>query len=84
VTRYVEYVVDATRNPVVTVCIAACAVACKVTTFEGRKICVDKALVVAVDGAHLPRPTILNYEIAFDRAVENITIAIDNRRLNPE
>ena len=52
----IDHVVDPPGNPVITILIATRAVAGKIKIGKGRKVGIDKAAMVAVDGAHLPGP----------------------------
>ena len=56
VARDVDHVVDAAGDPVIAVRVAAAAVAGEVLAGIGLEVGVDEALVIAIDGAHLPRP----------------------------
>ena len=56
VTRHVYDVVDAPGDPVVTVFVAAAAVAGKVLARIGREVSLDETVVISVNGARLPRP----------------------------
>ena len=64
VARDVDHVVDAARDPVVAVLVAARAVAREVLAGELLEIRVDEALMIAVDRAHLARPAVEQHEVA--------------------
>src|SRR5260370_839778 len=52
----VDHVVDAAGDPVIAVGVAAAAVAGKIFSLVGREISLLETRMVAIDGAHLPRP----------------------------
>ncbi len=60
VARNIEHIINTTCNPVIPVFIAAAAIAGEIFTRILHKICVDEALMVAINRAHLPRPAICN------------------------
>ncbi len=60
----VEHVIDAAGDPVIAVLVAAAAVAGEIVALVLGEIGVDEALMVAIDGAHLARPAVLDGEHA--------------------
>jgi hypothetical protein len=62
--RNVDHVIDATRDPVIAIRIATAAIAREVLARIGLEIGIDETLVIAIDGAHLPRPGIGKHQIA--------------------
>src|SRR5688572_20474499 len=78
----VHDVVYAARDPPVTVLVAARAVAGEVPAAKVREIRVYEALVVAVDGAHLAGPAVEQDEVAFGGALQDLAMAVDERRLD--
>src|ERR1051325_2094928 len=80
----IDDIVNATGDPVETVSVAARAVTGEVKPFEGREIAFDKALVIAIDGAHLAGPGTRKAEIALGNTVERLAVAIDDDRLDTE
>jgi len=52
----INHIVDPARNPVKSVGVAFTAIAGKVTARIGGKVSLDKALMIAVNRAHLARP----------------------------
>ena len=82
--RHVDHVVDAARDPVIAVRVAAAAVACEIFARIGRKIRLHEAFVIAVDGAHLARPAVGDDKIALAGAVQDVAIGIDDLRSHTE
>ena len=76
----VHHVVHAAGDPPVAVLVAARAVAGEVLAAEVREIGVDESLVVAVDRAHLAGPAVEQHEIALGRALEDLAVAVHERR----
>ena len=56
VTRYINHIINAARNPVKPILIALAAIARKIVTGIGGKISVNKALMIAINRSHLTRP----------------------------
>src|ERR1041385_896811 len=81
---HVDDVVDAAGDPVITVGVAAAAVAGEVLALVGREIGLLEALVIAIDRAHLPRPTVGDAQIAARRAFLRLAFGVDNLRLDAE
>ena len=77
VTRHVDDVINAARDPVIAVCVAAAAVAGEVLAGIGREIGLDEALVIAEHGAHLARPAVGDAQIAFAGALKLLALGID-------
>ena len=67
----VEHVVDPAGDPVITVLVAAAAVAGEIFAAIGAEIGLHEAVVVAIDGAHLARPGAGDAEIARGGALEH-------------
>src|SRR3546814_2469380 len=63
VPRHVEHVIDSSGDPVIAILVATRAIAGKVHAAEGLEVGVDEAVVVLVDGAHLPRPGVEDHQI---------------------
>ena len=63
----VDHVVDPAGDPVVAVLVAARAVAGEVVARVRGEVGLDEALVVAVDGAHLPGQGVLDDQVALGR-----------------
>src|SRR5205814_6849922 len=80
----VDDVIDAPGDPVIAVGVAAAAVAGEILAFIGREIGLLEAGVVAIDGAHHPRPGFGDAEIALAFAAQNIAVGIDDLRLHTE
>ncbi len=80
----VDDVIDTAGDPVVTVLVAARAIAGEILAGEGGEIGLDEALVIAVDGPHHARPRLGDAEIAFGRALAQPAFAIDDDRLDAE
>ena len=76
----VDHVVDAAGDPVIAVLVAAAAVAGEVLARIGLEVGVDEALVVAIDGAHLPRPAVRDAQIAGRRALQHLAVGVDDLR----
>ena len=56
----IQHIIDAAGNPIKAVFVAAAAIAGEISARILREISFDKALMVAIDGAHLPGPAIGN------------------------
>ena len=82
--RDVEHVVHASRDPVIPVRVAFRAVAGEVLARESAEIGVDEPLVVAEHRAHLPGPAVDEHEVALARALERVTVVVDDRGLHAE
>src|SRR6202035_5369529 len=80
----VDHVVHAPGDPVVTVLVAARAVAGEVVAGISAKVGIDEALRIAVDAAHLARPAVAQYQIAGACALEHFSVGIDDRRYDAE
>src|SRR5450631_244741 len=83
-TRDIDDIVDPTRDPVITVRVTPAAVAREVLARIGREVGLNKALVVAEDGAHLPRPTLGNDKITLRRALKHLALGVDDLRYDTE
>src|SRR6185369_9617657 len=84
VAGHVDDVVDAAGDPVEAVFVAAAAVAGEIPALVSREVRLHEALVVAIDGAHLPRPGVDDAEIAGGRAFERLAFGIHDLRLDAE
>ena len=84
VTRHVEHVVNAAGDPEIAILVTARAVTRKITPGEGGEIGFDEALVIAIDGAHLARPGMVDAQIAIGGTVERGILAVDKNRFDPE
>src|ERR1700676_2736884 len=82
--RDIDDIVDPTRDPVITVRVTPAAVAREVLARIGREIGLNKALVVAEDRAHLPRPALGNDKITLRRALEHFALSVDYLRHHTE
>ncbi len=80
----VDHVVDAPGDPVIAVLVAARAVAGEIKSRKGREIGVDKAAMIAIDGAHLAGPGARQAKISFARAFDPPAVIVDQKRLDPE
>ncbi len=80
----IEHVIDAARDPVITVLIAAAAVTGEILAFVSREISFDEALVITVKRTHLTRPAIDDAEIAVHSALNDCPFAINQFRLDAE
>src|SRR5687768_14444908 len=67
----VDDVVDAPGDPPIAIDVAAAAVAGEIFALEGGEISFDEARVIAIDGAHHPRPGIEDDEIALRLAFKD-------------
>ncbi len=76
----VEHIVDAPGDPVVTVLVAAGAVAGEVHAAEGLEVGIDETVVVTVNGAHLPWPGVENHQIALRRAFQQVAEIVHQPR----
>ncbi|KPA20574.1 hypothetical protein shim_32300 [Shimia sp. SK013] len=66
VARHVDHIVHAPGDPIVAIRVAAATVARKVVAFVVGEIRLLKALVIAIDRAHLAGPAVGNAQHAFD------------------
>src|SRR3546814_6854423 len=64
----VDHVVDPTSDPVIVVLVAAAAVAAEILAVVGRKIGLNEAVVVAMEGTRLAGPASGDAPIALGRA----------------
>src|SRR6185295_8594708 len=81
---HIDDVVDAAGDPIVAVHVPAAAVTGEIHALEGRKVGLHEALVIAEHGAHLPRPTVEDHEVARSRAVQDRALVVDQRRPDTE
>ena len=65
----VDHVIDAPGDPVIPVRIAARPVTGGIHTVKSGKIGLYEPLMIAVNGPHLPRPGLLDNQIAFRNAL---------------
>src|SRR5690606_29814631 len=89
VARNVDDVVDAAGDPPIAGGVAAAAVAGEIFAPIGREIGLDEAVVIAPQGARLPRPAVRDAEIALGRAAalfvdEHAALGIDELRADAE
>src|SRR5262245_11376817 len=77
---HVDYVVDAAGDPIVAVFFATAAIASKILARIGLEVGVDKALMVAVDRAHLARPGIDDAKVAAAGSLDLLALGVDNLR----
>lgn len=82
--RYVDYIVDTTGNPVVTIFVTTRAVTCGVVAFEAREVGLDKAVMVAPDRAALARPRVFDNQVTFTSTLDLFAFVIEQRRLHTE
>ena len=61
-TADVEYIVDAAHDPEISILVSAGTVAGEVHVFEGAKVGVDEAVVIAPGGAHDAGPRVFDAE----------------------
>ena len=76
----VDDIIHSTGNPIVAIGVAPGAIAGEVHAFEGRKIRLSKAMMIAVDRPHLPRPAVEQHEVPLGHAFQDLPLAIDQRR----
>src|SRR3546814_20850241 len=72
--------VDPAGGPVVAVGVAPAAVAAEIQPLEGREVGLVEAFVVAVDGAHLPRPAVGDAQVAVGRPLQRLAVVVDQHR----
>src|ERR1700753_3498355 len=80
----VDDVIDAAGDPVISVGVAATAIAGEVFALVGREISLLEAGVIAVHGAHLPGPRAGDAEIASALAFEHLAVGVDDLRHHAE
>src|SRR5262249_56310724 len=78
----VNDIVDAPGYPVVSVLVAAAAVACEVFARIGLEVHIDKPLVIAIHGAHLSWPRVGDAKIAARRASLHLALSVHDFRLH--
>src|SRR3546814_17361877 len=76
----VDHVINAPGDPVIAVSVAAAAIAGEIHAGVGAEIGIDKELMIAVNRAHLRRPRIAQYQIAFGLASQNGSVCVDKHR----
>src|SRR3954470_24990560 len=81
---HVDDVIDATRDPVIAIGIAAAAVAGEIFAFVGREIGLLETGVIAIHSTHLPRPGPGDAEIALALAPEHLAFGVDDFRHDAE
>ena len=81
-TRYVDHVINTAGDPVISILVAACAVAGGIDIGEAREIGLDKAFMIAVNRAHLARPAILDHKVAIGGAGQFLALVIEQGRYN--
>src|SRR5262249_22326741 len=84
VAGHIDDVINTAGDPVIAVGVAPAAVAGEVAAWIGGEVGLHEALVVAVDGAHLPRPRIGDAQVPFGGAVQLLALGVDNFRLDAE
>ena len=84
VAGHIDHIIDAAGDPPGAVGIAARAIAGEVIARIGRKIGVDEALMVAIDGAHLAGPAVGDDKIALRGTFDQLAFGIDEFGLDPE
>jgi hypothetical protein len=77
VTGHVDHIVHPPGDPVIAVLIAAGAVAGEVQPLVHREVGFDKARVIAVHGAHDPRPGAGDHQITVGGAFQELAFSID-------
>ena len=77
VARDVEHVVHPAGDPVIAVLVAAAAVAGEIFAAIGAEIGLHEAVMIAIDGPHLPGPGAGEAEIARGRALQHLAVGID-------
>ena len=78
----VDHVIHASGDPVVTVFVAARAVAGEILAGEHLEIGVDEALMVAINGAHLAGPGTLDAQGAGNGPVQFMALVVHQARLH--
>ena len=82
--RYVDDIVDAAGDPVISVLVAAAAVAREVLALVSAEIGLDEAFVIAVDRPRLTGPASGDAQIALCRTVQNMAFIVDQLRAHTE
>src|SRR5581483_63391 len=80
--RHVDYVVDTAGNPVITIGVAACAIAGEVQTGVGGEIGLEEPLMVAVHGTRHAGPTVAQAEPPFASAFEHLSALVDDHGID--
>ena len=76
-------VVDTSRDPVIAILVATCAVTGKIHTGIGAEIGVDETLVVAVDRADLAGPGGLYHQVAGAGPLDLGALLVEQRQVGP-
>ena len=76
--RHIDHIIHPAGNPVIAICVAPAAIAGEIFARIGHEIGLHEPLVVAIDGAHLPRPGIGQHQIAFAGPIQHLAIGIDD------
>ena len=84
VARDVEHIIDAPGDPVITILVATTAVTGEIHARIGGEVGLHVAFVIAPDRTCLPRPAVENHQVAFGRALEDVALVVDQRRLHTE
>src|SRR5690606_40802694 len=80
----VDHVIYPPGDPIISILIAAGAVAGEIKPRVIREVSLDEAFVIAVDCAHLARPAVLHAEHPRTWTFENITLVVNHHGLNAE
>ena len=84
VARDIDHIVDAARDPVIAVLVAAAAVSGEIFAAVGAEIGQLEAFVIAIDRARLTGPAMRDAQIALGRAVEHRALIVDQLWPNTE
>src|SRR5690606_41285147 len=82
--RDVQNIVHTAWYPVVAFFVPAAAISREVHAWIVGEVGLDEPLVIAEHGAHLPRPTIENDEMAGTGAFDQLALVVDDPRHDPE
>ena len=84
VARNIDHIIYPASNPVIAIFITAASIASKIDAGEGGEIGLEKTVMIAVNGAHLARPAVLDDKRAFGGAFQFHPVIIDQGRLHAE
>jgi hypothetical protein len=71
----VDHVIHPAGDPVIAILVAAAAVTGEVLAAIGGEIGLEEALMIAPDGAHLPRPALRDHKVALRGASSTVPSA---------
>ena len=80
----IQDIINPSGDPVVSILIPAAAITSKIVSWIGAEVGFLEPLMISENGAHLPRPGMLNAEISRNCSLDFISIGIHQYWLNAE